>query len=346
MSREKPLVVMSDYDFEEESLELIRKPLLAAGGKFAAYHCINKKELLGVCKEASVLINEYLKPIDAEVMDAIPGCKAIVRTGIGVDTIDLQAATERGIMVINIPAYCLDEVSDHTLALALALIRKLWQFDASVRNGTWGFKVGRPIERIRGQILGVIGYGKVGRRLRAKAEALGLRVVAADPWVDPYIAKADGVELLSLDEVLGAADVVSVHCPLTEETIGLLGEDEFKRMKPSAVLVNTARGPIVQHDALVRALREGWIAGAGIDVHENEPLPSDSPLRVMRNIILTPHVAWYSEGSQRELLSSVGAETIRVIKGERPLSVVNGSMLQMKPISITRHIGMAQEESR
>lgn len=328
MSDKKPLVVMSDYDFEEKSLELIWKPLLSAGAKFKAYHCTSKSELLQVCGKASVLINEYLKPIDAEVMDAIPGCKAIVRTGIGVDTIDIQAASERGIMVVNIPAYCLDEVSDHAIALALALTRKLKRFDESVGHGDWNFKVGRPIERIRGQTLGVIGYGKVSRRLRPKAEALGFQFVATDPFIDPYIAKADGVELIPLEALLARADVVSVHCPLNEDTKGLLGEKEFKKMKPTAILLNTARGPIVQYNALVYALQEGWIAGAGLDVQESEPLLAESPLKKMDNVFLTPHVAWYSEGSQIELLSSVGEETIRIIKGKRPLSVVNSSMLQ------------------
>jgi D-3-phosphoglycerate dehydrogenase len=344
MSQEKPLVVMSDYDFEDRSLELIWKPILAAGGEYKEYHCTNKMELLQVCGEASVLINEYLKPIDVEVMDAMPGCKAIVRTGIGVDTIDIQAASKRGIMVVNIPAYCLDEVSDHTLSLALALIRRLRQYDESIRHGAWDFKVGIPIERIRGQILGVIGYGKVSRRLRPKAEALGLRFVANDPYIDPYIAKADGVELLSLEQLLAIADLVSVHCPLNEETLGLLGENEFKKMKPNAVLLNTARGPIVQHDALVHALFEGWIAGAGLDVQESEPLSLNSPLNMMNNVILTPHVAWYSEGSQTELLSSVGEEAARIIKGERPLSVVNINILQERVIAMAGPSSQKQEE--
>lgn len=346
MSREKPLVVMSDYDFEDRSLELIWKPLLAAGAEFKAYHCTNKSELLQVCEETTVLINEYLKPIDAEVMDAMPGCKAIVRTGIGIDTIDSQAASKRGIMIVNIPAYCLDEVSDHTLSLALALIRKLRQYDESIRHGAWDFKVGKPIERIRGQILGVIGYGKVSRRLRPKAEAFGFRFVANDPYIDPYIAKADGVDLLSLEELLAISDVVSVHCPLNDETISLLGENEFRKMKPSAVLLNTARGPIVQHDALVRALLEGQIAGAGIDVQEREPLPSNSALNNMNNVILTPHVAWYSEGSQTELLSSVGEETIRIIRGEKPLSVVNINTLQTRVIALAGHPDQKPEELR
>ena len=346
MLRDKPLVVMSDYDFGEENLELIRKPVLSAGAEFRAYHCTNKRELLQVCGGASVLINEYLKPIDLEVLDAMHGCQGIVRTGIGVDTIDIPAASDRGILVVNIPAYCLDEVSDHTLTLALALIRKLKQFDESVHNGAWDFKVGRPIERIRGQTLGVIGYGKVSRRLRPKAEAIGFRFVATDPYIDPYIAKADGVELLSLEELLAMADVVSVHCPLNKETTGLLGESDFRKMKPTAVLLNTARGPIVQFNAVVRALLEGWIAGAGLDVQESEPLPSDSPLIKMNNVILTPHVAWYSEGSQKELLSSVGEETIRIIKGERPLSVVNLSLLEAREISKASHTDLVKEELR
>ena len=233
-----------------------------------------------------------------------------MRYAIGVDTIDVPAATERRIMVANVPDYCIAEVSDHALALILALVRKVKVMDAEVQRGTWSFRRAVPIRRLGELTLGLIGFGHIGREVARKARALNFHGVCA---FDPYVTAVDpalGVTLAPLQTVLRTADVLSVHAPATPDTRHLIGAEALAQMKPGALLVNTSRGALVDEAAVARALREGRLAGAALDVLEDEANAQDSPLRGLENVILTPHMAWYSTGAIRELQRKV-AEQVR-----------------------------------
>jgi D-3-phosphoglycerate dehydrogenase len=261
------------------------------------------------------------------VLRALPKCRIIARTGIGVDTVDLPVATELGILVTNVPDYCIDEVSDHALALILALTRKVMSATAAVKAGTWDVKVAVPIARHRGRTMGLVGFGRIPRALAPKAQALGFAVIAFDPYLPPEAGAPLGVRLVDFETLLRESDVVSIHAPLTEETRGLFGDREFGQMKPGAFLVNTSRGPLVQEAALIRALESGRLAGAGLDVLETEPPAPGNPLLRMPNVALTPHIGFYSEQSLVELQTKAAQEVRRALMGERPLNVVNREIL-------------------
>ena len=261
---------------------------------------VSGPEILAAAADADAILNTYAK-LPGEVLRGLPRCRIVARYGIGVDTVEILAATELGILVTNVPDYCIDEVSDHALALILALTRKVLVCTAAVRAGTWVVKTAMPIQRHRGRTLGLVGFGKIPRALAPKAQALGLAVIAADPYVSPDAAAPLGVRMVDFPTLLRESDVVSIHAPLTDETRGLFGDREFGQMKPGAILVNTSRGPLVQQAALVRALESGRLAGAGLDVLEAEPPSRENPLLGMPNVALTPHIAFYSEQSLIDL---------------------------------------------
>jgi len=250
-------------------------------------------------------------------------CRIIARYGIGVDNVDLGAATAKGIVVTNVPDYCVDEVSDHALALLLACARRIPGLAGRVRSGRWDARDAAPMHRLRGQTLGLVGFGKIPRRLADKARALGLEVIAFDPYVAGDEMEARGVQKTSLPGLLARCDFVSVHAPLAPETQGMIAEAELRAMKRSAYLINTARGPLVLESALLRALEEEWIAGAALDVLQHEPPAADHPLQRFANVILTPHVAFYSEESVQELQRKAAEEVVRALSGRPPRSPVN-----------------------
>jgi D-3-phosphoglycerate dehydrogenase len=239
--------------------------------------------------------------------------------------IDLDAATERGILVCNTATYCLDEVSNHALGLLLMLNRGLMHDVDSLRSGGWFRSTSTPPRRLAGQRLGIIGLGHIGRLVASKARGLGLDVVASDPYVSGC---EDGTALVDLDELLSVADFVSVHCPLNASTHHLLGRRELGLMKPTAFLINTARGPIVDQATLVEALSERRLAGAGLDVFETEPLPADDPLRALDNVILTPHSASWSVESSAECRRIAVEHVMTVLHGGVPTDVVNRAVLK------------------
>ncbi|GAI03883.1 unnamed protein product, partial [marine sediment metagenome] len=252
-------------------------------------------------------------------------CKVIVRYGIGVDTVDIDAATDNGIIVANVPDFCWEEVSNHVIALLLACAKKLVLLGNFTRQGRWGKNMPdvRPMGSIYGQTLGLVGCGNIGRMTARKAQCFGLRVLGYDPYVDKSLVKEYGVTLMSLPELLKESDFVSVQTPLNEETRHLIGEKEFKQMKPTAYFINTARGEVVDEPALIKALQEKWIAGAGLDVFEKEPIDSDNPLLKMDNVVVTPHFASSSDAASERLRTNVGQEAARVLSGQWPKNVVN-----------------------
>ncbi|MDR7426193.1 MAG: C-terminal binding protein [Armatimonadota bacterium] len=314
------MVLVTDYVFP--SLEVERAVLRAAGAELVAMQAGSEAELAEAVGNADGLLVCYA-PVTRRVIERAQRCRVIARYGIGVDNVDVDAATERGIVVTNVPDYCIEEVSDHALALLLACARKVAFLDRGVRAGRWEARDAVPIRRLRGQVLGLVGFGKIPRLLAAKARALGLTVLAYDPYLDAATCEAYGARQVELGELLARADFVSVHAPLTPQTRGLIGEAELRRMKPTAYLINTARGPIVHEAALLQALQEGWIAGAALDVLESEPPPAGHPLLQAPQVVLTPHVAFYSEESLQELQRKAAEEVARVLTGQPPRYPVN-----------------------
>jgi D-3-phosphoglycerate dehydrogenase len=256
------------------------------------------------------------------VMQQLPRCKIIARYGVGVDTVDLRAAADLGIIVSNVPDYGTHEVSDHALAMMLCLTRKIGYASSLVKQGKWDFRLMHPVHRHQVQTIGIIGVGRIGSAMAHKTHALGMKVIAHDPYV-PRDRVADYVTLISLEEVLQQSDVVSVHCPLSETTRNMLDEKMLGLMKPSAYLINTARGSIVDEAALDRMLGEKRLAGAALDVFSNEPGAPTNPLFRYDNFLCTPHMAWHSEESAKELKRKAAEEVRRVLRGEAPLYQVN-----------------------
>jgi D-3-phosphoglycerate dehydrogenase len=295
--------------YEQEALALLGDLPV----RFEAQRVVAPDEVIAACGDADAILVTAAR-ITREVLTALPRLRGVVRYGVGLDSIDLEAARELGVAVRNVTGFCTDEVADHTLALVLALARHIVGYARHTREGLWGGRRQGPIVRLRGRQAGVIGLGAVGRAVAKRLQALGMEVVAHDPYVDEAEAAALGVALVRLGELLGMADVVSVNCPLTDETRHLIGADELARMRPSAILVNTARGAIIDEDALVDALAAGRIAGAGLDVLAAEPPAPDHALLHMDNVIVTPHVAAASEAAGRELVMGVFEQLADVLR--------------------------------
>jgi len=302
---------------EAEELAKVNAELVGAD-------CVTEDEIIEAAKGADAILTSAAQ-ITRRVMEALPKCKVIIRYGIGFDTIDVDAATDNSILVVNIPDFCFEEVSNHAIILLLACAKKLILLNNGIKQGRWG-EVSRalaPMGSIYGQTLGVIGCGNLGRMTARKAQCFGLKIFGYDPYVDKSLTKEYGITLVSLPELLKESDFISVHTPLNKETWHLIGEKEFKQMKPTAYFINTSRGSVVDEPALIKALQEKWIAGAGLDVFEKEPVDADNPLLKMDNVVVTPHSASYSDDAFKRLRTSVGQEAARVLSGRWPKNVVN-----------------------
>jgi D-3-phosphoglycerate dehydrogenase len=284
-----------------------------------------------IAADADALLNCYAQ-LQGDLIRSLRRCRVIARYGIGVDTVDVAAASTAGIMVTNVPDYCIDEVSDHALALMLALVRGLVRAVPATRAGTWDLATVRPLRRLRGQTLALIGFGRIGRAVAAKSAPLGLRILAYDPYLAPDAIRAGGAEPADLPSALREADILSIHAPLTSETRHLIDAAALEQMKSSAFLVNTARGALVDTRALTAALEAGRLAGAALDVLESEPPPGDLELLRLPNVILTPHSAFYSEESLIESQTRAAEEVARVLRGERPRSLVNDDALASRSL--------------
>jgi D-3-phosphoglycerate dehydrogenase len=267
--------------------------------------------------------------ITAEMIRQMTRCRIISRFGIGVDNVDIAAATGAGIVVTKVPDYCIDEVSDHTMALLLALARKIPFANAQVHAGRWEMPSVVPIHRLRGSVLGLVGFGRIPQLVAPKAKSFGLRVVAYDPYIPQEIFARAGVEGVDFAHVLKISDYVSIHSPLLPETKGLFNADVFRQMRPTAYLINTARGPIVDEAALAEALDARQLAGAALDVMPQEP-PVNSPLFGRHNVIITPHTSFYSEESLVDLQTKAAEEVASVLTGQAPRNPVNPEALQVE----------------
>src|ERR1700691_6487144 len=263
--------------------------------------------ILEVARDADAVLTTYAK-VTAEMIPQLTRCRIIGRFGIGVDNVDIPAATNAGIVVTRVPDYCLDEVSDHTMALLLAMVRKIPSSNTRTQSGRWEIRAVLPIHRLRGTVLGLVAFGQIPQLVAPKAQAFGIRVVTHDPYVSREVAERAGVERVEFDELLKISDYISIHTPLLPATHHLFNADVFRRMKPSAYLINTARGPIIDESALAAALEQGHLAGAALDVMEQEP-PSGSRLLGHReNVIVTPHTSYYCEESLVDLQTKAAEE--------------------------------------
>ena len=316
---DKAKVVLTDYVWESLDVE---KKILSGVAELVSLQTKKPDDFIGEAADCDALLNTYAGPITAEVMARMPKCRIIARYGIGVDTIDLDAATVAGIIVTNNPTYCIEEVAEHTMALILACARKVAFYDRLVRGGRWEVPPGKPMFRLAGATLGLVGFGNIARQVAVRAAAFGMNVVYSDPFVKQGQFDAPGTAA-SLETVLAQSDFVSLHPPLTKDTRKMMSDDAFAKMKSSAWLVNCSRGPVVDTEALVRALDAGRIAGAALDTTDPEPLPNPHPLRNRENVIINPHVAWYSEQAMVGLQAGAPNEVRRVLTGEWPVNVVN-----------------------
>jgi D-3-phosphoglycerate dehydrogenase len=323
-------VVIADSDFGDVDIE--RAIIEAAGLRLIAAQCKTEDEVIDAARDADAIIVQYA-PVGARVVGALTRCRVIARYGTGVDTVDVAAASRRAILVTNVPgAWCEDEGADHALALLLAVGRKICIYDRATRRGTWQWRTGRPIHRLRGSALGLISFGVIAQAIATRASGFGLRVLAHDPDRPAEEISAKGAAPVSFDELLEQTDFLVVQAPLTERTHHLIGAQELRRMKRTAFLINTARGPIVSDDALYRALSEGWIAGAGLDDLAEEPAGRRNwkplnPLFTLPNVIVTPHAACYSEEASRTVRDFAAHEIVRGLTGQQPVSPVNAQDL-------------------
>jgi D-3-phosphoglycerate dehydrogenase len=275
-------------------------------------------DILAVAREADAILVTYAK-LPGDLLRQLTRCKVIGRFGLGVDNIDVPAAAERGIVVTYVPDYCMREVSDHAMALLLALARKVVPSNNLVQAGRWEMPAVVPIRRLAGQVLGLVGFGNIPRQLAPKAKAFGLRVITHDPYVAPDVLAAAGVEGVSFDDLLARSDFVSIHAPLLPATRGLFNAGAFAKMKRGAILINTARGPLVDEAALIAALDAGHLGGAALDVVATEPLTKESKLLGRPNVILSPHTAFYSIEALEELQTKCASDVARVLSGEKPV---------------------------
>jgi D-3-phosphoglycerate dehydrogenase / 2-oxoglutarate reductase len=323
-------VVIADYDFGEVDVE--RKVLEAAGCRLVAIQAKSEGELIVEARDCDAVINQYAH-VGAKTIAAMSRCRVVARYGIGVDNVDVDAATKRGILVTNVRDYCTEEVADHAIAMMLTLARKLPRYDRATHAGEWRWQSGRPIYRLRDRTLGIVSLGRIARAIAVRARSFGLRVTAYDPYVDDAVFERYGVTRVDKKQLVEQSDYVIVQCPLTDETRHFFGEAELRRMKPDAILINTGRGPEVDNAALYRALKQGWIAAAGLDDLEEEPAKrvhwsaEDNPLFALDNVIVTSHCAYYSEESIQMAREVAASEVARVLAGQKPHNPVNNVRL-------------------
>jgi D-3-phosphoglycerate dehydrogenase len=323
-------VVIADYDFGGVAIE--RAIIEGAGLTLTAAQCKTEDEVIDVARDADAIVAQYAT-VGAKAIGALTRCEVIARYGTGVDIVDVEAASSRGILVTNVPSdWCENEVADHAMALLLAAARKVCAYDQASRAGTWQWQTGYPIHRLRGSVLGLLSFGAIAQAVAARAEGFGLGVIAHDPYMTDMDIEARGVTPVSFGELLGRSDYLVIQAPLTEETHHLIGEAELRRMKPTAFLINTARGPIVSDEALYRGLKEGWIAGAAVDDIEEEPAKQrdwkpTNPLFTLPNFVVTPHAAYYSEEAMHTVRDFAAREVVRVLTGQPPRSPVNADQL-------------------
>lgn len=318
-------ILITDYAWT--SIEPERQVLAEIGAELIAAETGDEAELLTLAPMMDGILTCW-KPVHAPVIAAAGKCQIIGRCGIGLDNIDVEAATEQGIVVTNVPAYCIDEVSDHAMGLLLACARKISRFNRATRSGIWEQNIGPTMYRLRGKTLGVVGFGRIAQSIVPKAKGFGLTVNVCSPRTDPALIQEHGAQKVAFPELLDTSDFITIHAPLTPETRYMFSHAEFQAMKPTAYLINTSRGGIVDATALTTALRNAEIAGAGLDVLETEPPEENEELLRLENVVVTPHAAFISEESILDLEIAAATCVVQVLTGKLPESVVNPSVLE------------------
>jgi D-3-phosphoglycerate dehydrogenase len=325
-AKPKQTILIADYDFGDVNIE--RGIIEGAGFQLVAAQCKTEDEVIEKGRDADGILAQYAT-IGARAINAFTRCRVIARYGTGVDIVDVDAATKRGIQVTNVPNdWCSAEVADHAVTLWLAATRKICQYDKAVRQDEWRWQTGQPIWRLRGRVFGLLSFGSIARAIAERARPFGVEIWAHDPFIDRSEIQRQKVRPVSFDELVEGSDYLVIQSPLTPETHHLFNRETLRRMKKTAILINTARGPIVEDEALHQALKEGWIAGAAVDDIDEEPAKQRNwravnPLFQLSNVIITPHAAYYSEESIGTVRRTAAEEAVRVLSGQPARSPVN-----------------------
>lgn len=309
-------------DYEYETLRNEETEIAKLDADLIPLQCRTDEDVVRLAADADALLVQYA-PITAGVFDALDHLRIVVRYGVGVDCVDLEAAAKHRVYVCNVPDYGVDEVSTHAMALILNGLRKIQVLSNSVKKGNWDYKISKPIHRTSAVTLGIAGFGRIPKAVAKKAGGFSFRLISYDPFVSGEIMREYGAEKVDFETLVRESDILTVHIPLTAETHHLFNRETFSKMKKGSFLVNTSRGPLVDENALVSALENRILGGAALDVCETEPLPADSKLRKFDNVILTPHAAWYSEEAQNDLQRKAAEEVVRVLRNEKPRCCVN-----------------------
>jgi len=315
-------VVVTDDRFDT-SYEMEREMLHGMGANLELMSTPDPEEAIDILAGADgILLNHF--SLNRAIIEHLSRTRIISRYGVGYDNVDVEAATEQGIWVSNVPDYGTEDVSDHTIALLLGCVRKLCYKDRRIREGAWNIMSAQKCFRVKDKVLGIIGYGRIGSAVHQKMGGFGLRRIQAyDPYVDPNLMRSRGCEPVGLEQLLKTSDYISLHAPLSTETRGMIGRPEIEMMKLGVIIINTARGPILDERAVIEGLESGRICYCGLDVFDHEPLEADSGFRDLDNIILSDHTAWYTEESQIELRTKAVRNVIEVLQGRRPMYPVN-----------------------
>ncbi len=322
MGRFRVAITDSDYGSHEVEEEV----LSSIGADLIKFQCRTEDDVIRCCSDADGLLNQYA-PITRRVIEGLQKAKIIVRYGVGVDNVDVDAATEKGIFVANV-IYDVTDVADHALSLILSLVRKIVWADRNVKENKWDWKAVQPISRLKDKTVGIIGFGRIGRKVAQRLRGFEVKIVAYDPYAPRETFREYGVEKVDFEALIKESDIITIHTPLTNETRHMIGEKELKSMKREAIIVNVSRGGIIDEKALCKALKERWIAGAGLDVLEEEPPAKDNPLLRLDNVIITPHMAWYSNRSLDEIRRKAAEEVARALSGQIPVNLVNKDVLK------------------
>ncbi len=326
MTMTKYSVYISDYDYPDLKIEKdILEPI---GAKVIGLSCKTGEGLASMAADADAILQQYAR-IDRGTIEQLKNCKVICRYGIGVDILDVEACHDNGIIATNVPDYCIDEVADHSISMALTLCRRIPAYNSFTHSGKWHWNMDGYIpKRFRDSVWGLVGFGRIAQNIAHKIQALGFQVIAYDPFVSSSLMASHGVQKCTLDKLLVDADVVNLMCPYTRETDRLISEAQLRKMKPNAILVNGARGKLIDNKALYKALSEGWIASAALDDPEEEPAkldswdPADNPLFSLPNCLITPHVAYVSEQAFQECRRIAAENAREVLLGSPPLNPV------------------------
>lgn len=313
-------IVITDYNYE--NLQQEKGIFSKLNAELLDFQCRTEEDVIAAAKNADAVMVQFA-PITRRVLKSLKNCKVVVRYAVGFDNIDLDAATELGIRVVNVPDYCTEEVSEHAVMLLLAIARKLCPLNQAVKVDDWDYKIMKPVQRLKGKTVGLIGFGRIGRMMAKKLSGFQFRIVAYDPYVDQGVAEEYGIEFVDFETIVAEAEFISLHVPLNAETKYILNANVFNKMERCPFVINTGRGGLIQEEALIEALDLKIVQGAALDVMETEPIRFLHPLQSYENVILTPHAAWYSEEALVAIQLFAAKEVERVLQGFEPKNLVN-----------------------